>query len=58
MLYKEEFEHNGRTLQKTWSDAYTIRQLPSGLEYYEAVDVLPTQWQYEETENLKQVEEL
>lgn len=53
MIYTEEFEINGTLFRKTWSDKYTLRQLPTGAEYDEAVDVLPTQFSYEETENEK-----
>jgi hypothetical protein len=53
MIYTEEFEVNGKLLRKTWSDEYTLIQLPTGAEYDEAVDTLPTQFTYIESENEK-----
>lgn len=53
MIYTEEFEVNGKLLRKTWSDEYTLIQLPTGAEYDEAVDTLPTQFTYTESENEK-----
>lgn len=55
MIYTETFENNGKQYQRTWSDEFTLIQQPSGIEYCEAVDVLPTKWNYIESSTLKDV---
>lgn len=55
MIYTETFENNGKQYQRTWSDEFTLIQQPSGIEYCEAVDVLPTKWSYIESSTLKDV---
>lgn len=53
MIHTEIFENNNKQYQRTWSDDFTLIQHPSGIEYFEAVDVLPTKWTYTESENEK-----
>lgn len=55
MIYTETFENSGKQYQRTWSDEFTLIQQPSGIEYCEAVDVLPTKWSYIESSTLKDV---
>lgn len=51
MIQTENFEKNGRTLVRTWSDAgYRIRQDGTGAVYDEAVDPVEMGRTYTETD--------
>ena len=48
----EKITIEGRELTKHFSDAGKyIRQVETGIEYAEAIDVMPCRYTYEETEN-------
>lgn len=55
-LNTEIVEINGRTLQHTYSDTYTLIR-NDGVEYVEAYDPVDSGRTYTESENLKESEE-
>jgi hypothetical protein len=57
MLIRENINVNGADLVKTYSDLYMIKQVETGILYAEAIDV-PDKYTYEETDELKPVNEL
>lgn len=51
MIIETLIEVNGRTLVKHESDAgKMIRQVETGIEYSETVDIVPCRYTYEETD--------
>ena len=50
MLIQEIITIDGRELQKTYSDAYKIRQIETGILYSVAVDATPCAYTYEVTD--------
>ncbi len=53
MIKTDNFELNGRQLVRHYSDTgHMIRQIETGVEYSEAVDVSPCRYTYEETATL------
>lgn len=50
MITTEIITIGTRQFQRTTSDAYMIRQIETGNQYQEAVDILPCAYTYEETD--------
>lgn len=48
---------NGRLFKKTYSDTYKIRKGGTNEVYNEAIDLLTSEYEYEETKELINVEE-
>lgn len=50
MIKTKLFKIGNRDMQKTYSEAFKIRQIETGIIYDEAIDVLPCRYTYEETD--------
>lgn len=50
MITTEIITIGTRQFQRTASDTYMIRQIETGNQYQEAVDILPCAYTYEETD--------
>ena len=50
-MIKEELVNNNELIKHYSSDGKTILQIETGIEYLEAVDVIPCKYTYEETEH-------
>ena len=56
-MIREELIENGERIRH-WSDLnLKIRQIETGIIYYDAVDVIPCKYTYEETNELIEEEE-
>lgn len=58
MITTELITVGAMKLQKVKSDTYMIRQMETGKTYIEAVDILPCDYTYEETDILLDVEDI
>lgn len=57
MITQEQIEINGKEFLHTYSDTYMLKQVETGVLYIEALDLIPCQYTYVESEELLPVEE-
>lgn len=56
MIVKEDI--NGRLIKHSSDQGFYIRQVETGIEYAEAIDVIPCRYTYEETDrHIEEIEE-
>ncbi len=57
MIVKEDI--NGRLIKHSSDNGLYIRQVETGIEYAEAIDVIPCRYTYEETDKpIEEIEEI
>ena len=58
MITIEIITINGIEFRRTVSDTYTIRKIGTNEAYGEAIDLLDSPWEYEETDERLNIEKL
>ena len=54
MIHKEEVLINNEKFKKTYSDTYKIKKVGTAEIYEEALDIITSEYEYEETEELRE----